>query len=162
MWKFNKWLFLSQCSHNWWSDMVLEFRQRFWFSELIVIRISWGQELKAASAAAIAPQDAHKWQHKQNPYEVGMTGENCSLLSLPHLRKETKKRRENESIFAPLHIPQRPFNLTCWVNVYFYITTENSSFPVLAQSIRELWYSKFSHFHFINLFIKKKNAWTPW
>lgn len=94
VWKFNKWLFLSQCSHNWWSDMVLEFRHRLWFSELIVIRISWGQELKAAGAAAIAPQDAHKWQHKQNPYEVGMIGENCSLLSSPHPRKEKKKRRE--------------------------------------------------------------------
>ena len=40
-----------------------------------------------------------------------------------------------------LHIPQRRFSLTCWM--YFYIKTENSSFPVLAQSIRELCQSKF-------------------
>lgn len=40
VWKFNKWLFLSQCSHNWWSEMGTDVGQRFRFSELIVIRIS--------------------------------------------------------------------------------------------------------------------------
>lgn len=71
--KFNKWLFLSQCSHNWWSEMGMDVRQRFWFSELIVIRISWGGgELKAAGAAAIAPQDLRMRQHKQHQSGMGM------------------------------------------------------------------------------------------
>lgn len=43
MWKFNKWLFLSQCSHNWWSEMGMDARQRFWFSELIVIKNQLGR-----------------------------------------------------------------------------------------------------------------------
>lgn len=29
--KFNKWLLLSQCSHNWWPEMGMDVRQRFWF-----------------------------------------------------------------------------------------------------------------------------------
>lgn len=32
MWKFNKWLFPSQCSHNWWFEMGIDVRRRFWIN----------------------------------------------------------------------------------------------------------------------------------
>lgn len=88
VWKFNKWLFLSQCSHNWWSEMGMDVRQRFRFSELIVIRISCeGGSWRSAGL----PQSPHRtllmWQHKSNQDEVWKTGGDYSLHDLHHVGK---------------------------------------------------------------------------
>lgn len=64
--------------------MGMDVRQRFRFSELIVIGISWGG--REMEAAAIAPQDLHMWQHKQNQSGAGTIGEIYSLLDFPHMR----------------------------------------------------------------------------
>lgn len=167
MWKFNKWLFLSQCSYNWWPEIGMDVRQRFWFSELIVIRISsGGWELEPAGAAVMAPQDLPMW-HKQNKSGVGMVVKNipslvyhiwvnwCIMLHkrcfkcIKKCRSEQFNREEKWKTGTSLRlcIFHRGSSIMLG-DVYFYIKSENSFFPVLAQSIRELCHSKFSSFPF--------------
>lgn len=162
--KFNKWLFLSQCSHNWWSEMGMDVRQRFWFCELIVIRFSWGgSELEAVgtSAKGLHPQFMKSLLSLVLPNCCLTTSDLNFWVLSSFIWNGNEKKNNNQKTGTSLHIPQRQFNLTC-LNVYFFMETEKGSFPVLYHSIRELCHSKFSHFHFINLLITKKNAWTPW
>lgn len=83
------------------------------------------------------------------------------FMSAEQFHLEWKWKKKPKNLGTSLHIPWMQFNLTC-LSVYFTLKTEKGSFPVLYHSIRELCHSKFSHFHFINLLITKKNAWTPW
>lgn len=115
------------------------------FIELTVVRIA------DSMSVGRLPQ-ASQLGYRFNPLPIAL------LLSV-YLSELKKKRTKNRFIFASLHILQRQENLTSCVSLYFHAEMENSSFPLLARLLEKTCHSEFfPHFHFINLFITKKNA----
>lgn len=179
MWKFNKWLFLSQCSHNWWSEMGMDVGQRFWFSELIVIEITWGRMgvggHQCRCCDCPAGPSYSLWQRKQNGSAVR---ENDSLLRFPHLSKlyhfihivvnmknserkwEKKEKKHTLSQGSLFHRDSVIWHVA-WVCASV-SRQKIVPFQRLPSLLGSCVIATFSHFHFINLFITKKNAWIPW
>lgn len=143
-----------------------------------------GWELEVNRAAAISPQDLLMWQHKSNQDEVWKTGGDYSLHDLHHVGKLANqfihtqsfklKKKVRWTISLEEKKPPKPGILLLLIA---YPTAAVQSYMLLEFVLwcqdRKLFLStscpvyqgklviaSFSHFHFINLFITKKNVWT--
>lgn len=107
--KFNKWLLLSQCSHNWWPEMGMDVRQRFWFHWINCYQMQAGRWWRCRVARPSAFEATRSFSVRRQwarllPACFDKLVEHLRVerMHVEHLGKENKG-----SVFLSLCIPGR-------------------------------------------------------
>lgn len=134
VWKFNKWLFQSQCSHNWWSEIETDVRQRFLFSEIIIRNKRGGWSMEGYHPTGPSCD-------KQN-----QSGENCSFFGFPQIGVANHP----PTLFIRINIGRKiqtryilTFSTEAVQSGELHVCLYQVFFPVVAMTIKGLCQSKF-------------------